>query len=233
MDSPNTSGAPVKVYCEHGAFTPGLKRLHRDGRIDIIHFPYEQWARRANRADPSEAAWEDLDRITWDELDASWDDFKGSSDARTIRTLSTLIPPTRTAVRASSLLTSETSSRRNRSWRNCSESDSSTPRKIGSRFWRFLKNMNGHGGASDCSTRRLEGQRGRAGLCAIGAREHFVRCAEHDRSFAPASLRVFPGVQQLGEMRLASLRASAPASGSRAVSPPRARVSRPADRRWP
>ena len=63
----------MKVYCEHGAITPGLHRLRRDGRIEIIQFPYER--RTQGATDPSEAERPGPSRATHKGADSASDDF--------------------------------------------------------------------------------------------------------------------------------------------------------------
>lgn len=77
----------MKIYCEHGAFRPELHRLRGEGRLQIVNFPYDERTRRANMADPSDATWDDLGRVVWDELEASWDDFDASEKYQEIETI--------------------------------------------------------------------------------------------------------------------------------------------------
>lgn len=70
----------MKIYCEHGALTAELRAAQRDGRIELVHFPYDPESRPrhiAPSATPSRAQWCDLN-IAWNESSAGWDDFKGS-----------------------------------------------------------------------------------------------------------------------------------------------------------
>jgi predicted nucleic acid-binding protein len=77
----------MKIYCEHGAVTADLRALQRDGRIELVHFPYDPESRAraiAPSATPSDAQWRDLN-TTWNELTGTWDDFKGSPHLPEIR----------------------------------------------------------------------------------------------------------------------------------------------------
>ena len=79
--------APVKVYCEHGALTAGLRALQRAGRISLIYFPYDPNARTSHispTALPSQAQYRDLN-LTYDELSCRYDDFQGSEHYQSIR----------------------------------------------------------------------------------------------------------------------------------------------------
>jgi hypothetical protein len=70
----------MKIYCEHGALTPELRAFQRDGRIALVHFPYDPGSQARHispSAMPSDAQWRDLN-TTWSELTRPWDDFKGS-----------------------------------------------------------------------------------------------------------------------------------------------------------
>ena len=70
----------MKIYCEHSALTADLRALQREGRIELVHFPYDRESRTrhiAPSAMVSNAQWRDLN-TTWDELTGTWDDFKGS-----------------------------------------------------------------------------------------------------------------------------------------------------------
>jgi DNA-binding HxlR family transcriptional regulator len=70
----------MKIYCEHGALTPELRALQREGRIERVHFPYDPGSRTRHLAPlavVSDAQWRDLN-TSWAELTGTWDDFKGS-----------------------------------------------------------------------------------------------------------------------------------------------------------
>lgn len=76
----------MKIYCEHGALTSGLRKFQRDGRIALVHFPYDPVSRTRHispSATPSDAQWRDLN-TTWSELTRPWTDFKGSEYHREI-----------------------------------------------------------------------------------------------------------------------------------------------------
>lgn len=70
----------MKIYCEHHALTADLRTLQREGRIELVHFPYDPDSRArhiAPSAVVSNAEWRDLN-VTWGELRGTWDDFTGS-----------------------------------------------------------------------------------------------------------------------------------------------------------
>src|SRR5688572_5775869 len=76
----------MKIYCEHGAVTAELRAAQRDGRIELIHFPYDPESRSRHitpAATPSAAQWRDLN-ITWSDSSAKWDDFTGSEHLQEI-----------------------------------------------------------------------------------------------------------------------------------------------------
>lgn len=52
----------LKVYCENNALTPELRRLHREHRIELVHFPYnpDSHTQKASLATPSGARINDL-----------------------------------------------------------------------------------------------------------------------------------------------------------------------------
>jgi len=53
----------MKVYCENGALTPGLKALQRSGTIALINFPHDpnSWARDISpTAKPSASQYRDI-----------------------------------------------------------------------------------------------------------------------------------------------------------------------------
>jgi hypothetical protein len=77
----------MKIYCEHGALTADLKTLQREGRIELVHFPYDQDSRAraiAPSAVPSDAQWRDLN-TTWEELPGTWADYQESRHLPEIR----------------------------------------------------------------------------------------------------------------------------------------------------
>ena len=70
----------MKIYCEPGALSKELRALQREGRIELVHFPYDPDSRSraiAPSAVLSDAQWRDLN-TTWDELGGTWEDLKGS-----------------------------------------------------------------------------------------------------------------------------------------------------------
>jgi hypothetical protein len=55
--------AMLKVYCEHGAITAGLRARQASGGIQLIHFPYDPNSRSKHikpTAEPSLAQWRDM-----------------------------------------------------------------------------------------------------------------------------------------------------------------------------
>lgn len=76
----------MKIYCEHGALTSELRAFQREGRIVLVHFPYDPGSRTRHislLATPSDAQWRDLN-TTWSELTWPWDAFKGSEQHQEI-----------------------------------------------------------------------------------------------------------------------------------------------------
>jgi hypothetical protein len=70
----------MKVYCEHAALTPEIKAWARDGRIELVHFPYDpdSHTRRIPRvAEPSDAQIRDLN-LPIKDLPGTIADYKGS-----------------------------------------------------------------------------------------------------------------------------------------------------------
>jgi hypothetical protein len=73
----------MKIYCEPGALTKRLRKLQRTGKIELVHFPYDDdlRARAINPgAVPSAAQLRDLN-LTWDEAGQrgfTWNDFNRS-----------------------------------------------------------------------------------------------------------------------------------------------------------
>lgn len=74
-----TDGRPVVVYIEHGAHTPWLQRLRREGRIRALHFPYDPDSRssKSELASPSRARIEDL-HLPIAELPGTFGDYTSS-----------------------------------------------------------------------------------------------------------------------------------------------------------
>lgn len=70
----------MKIYCEHSALTADLRALQREGRIELVYFPYDPYSRArdiAPSAVASNAQWRDLN-VTWGELSGTWADCTGS-----------------------------------------------------------------------------------------------------------------------------------------------------------
>lgn len=79
--------APLKIYCEHNALTPQIRRLRHLGRIEVLHFPYDRdstFRQVSRQALPSDAQVRDL-QCTIDELgDVRIGDFVGSEHLEAI-----------------------------------------------------------------------------------------------------------------------------------------------------
>jgi hypothetical protein len=72
--------SPIRVYCEHGALTSGIRARARDGRVELVHFPYDPDSRsRRIRgiAEPSNAQIRDLN-LPIKDLPGTIGDYKGS-----------------------------------------------------------------------------------------------------------------------------------------------------------
>jgi len=70
----------MKVYCEHGALTAEIRKWARDGRIELVHFPYDPNSRthKIRRiAEPSNAQIRDLN-LPIKDLPGALSDYKGS-----------------------------------------------------------------------------------------------------------------------------------------------------------
>lgn len=70
----------MKIYCEHGALTADLRAFQPEGRVELVHFPYDPDSRGrhiAPSAVPSKAQWKDLN-VPWDKLSETWEDYVGS-----------------------------------------------------------------------------------------------------------------------------------------------------------
>jgi hypothetical protein len=76
-----------KVYCEHGAITPLLRALQKNGVIELIHFPYDPNSRSRRLSLcrlPSDAQWRDAN-LTWEQASGlAWDDFAKSDKLNSI-----------------------------------------------------------------------------------------------------------------------------------------------------
>lgn len=80
----------LKVYCEHGALSKKLLALRREGRIELVHFPYDPEGTTkfiSPTATVSEAQWRDFNIGGWNDLAevGSWADIKGSEHLPQIR----------------------------------------------------------------------------------------------------------------------------------------------------
>jgi len=71
---------PVKIYCEHGAWTNKIKELRRSGRVAVLHFAYDSSSRayKAKVAAASQARICDLN-LRINELPCCIDDYTESS----------------------------------------------------------------------------------------------------------------------------------------------------------
>jgi hypothetical protein len=71
----------VRVYCEHGALTPEIKKWAREGRIELVHFPYDpdsHTGKIPRVAEPSAVQIRDLSLPIRD-VPGSISDYKGSA----------------------------------------------------------------------------------------------------------------------------------------------------------
>ena len=79
----------MKVYCEHSAISPALRALQRDGKITLVHFPYDPDSRSAAHrevATPSAAQIRDLN-LPFKDAPGTFDDYTGSDKLSQIRGL--------------------------------------------------------------------------------------------------------------------------------------------------
>jgi hypothetical protein len=70
----------MKVYCEHGALTSDLRSLQREGRIELMYFPYDPDSRAraiSPTATASEAQYQDLN-LRYNELSGAFNQLHGS-----------------------------------------------------------------------------------------------------------------------------------------------------------
>ena len=69
----------LKIYCEHGALTKGLKAMRNQGLIELVHFPYDPDSTVPHSVIgvPSAAMIGDLN-LTFDELPGVFADYTGS-----------------------------------------------------------------------------------------------------------------------------------------------------------
>ncbi len=70
----------MKIYCEHGALTPRIRKLRRSRRIEFVHFPYDPDSRSrhiSSIARPSNAQVQDLNLPIMD-LPGTIADYSGS-----------------------------------------------------------------------------------------------------------------------------------------------------------
>ena len=71
----------IKIYCEHGAVTKGIRKLKRNRHIEIVHFPYDRNShipKIAGIATPSSAEIRNLN-LPIKELPGSFADYSGSA----------------------------------------------------------------------------------------------------------------------------------------------------------
>lgn len=72
--------SPVRVYCEHGALATEIKKWAREGRIQLVHFPYDpnsHTRRIPGIAEPSGAQIRDLN-LPINDLRGVISDYNGS-----------------------------------------------------------------------------------------------------------------------------------------------------------
>lgn len=70
----------MKIYCEHGALTPQIRKLGRSGRTKVVHFPYDPDSRSrhiSSMARPSNARIRDLN-LPIKDLPGAIADYSGS-----------------------------------------------------------------------------------------------------------------------------------------------------------
>lgn len=80
----------MKIYCEPGALSRELKKLQREGRVQLIHFPYDPDLRSRHvvpSATPSAAQWRDMN-LAWSELgQTTWADMRASPQLPAIQSI--------------------------------------------------------------------------------------------------------------------------------------------------
>src|SRR3990172_3478340 len=78
----------LKVYCEANAMRRKLRALHRAGRIDVVHFPYDpdSHMRKVGVATPSGAQFCDLN-LSFEELPGRFHDYEVSTKHEAIVSL--------------------------------------------------------------------------------------------------------------------------------------------------
>ena len=70
----------IKIYCDSGGFRKELKELEKQGKIQLIMFPYENKNKKIlSKGVPSEMRWNDTRILTWGDMTGyAWGDFRGS-----------------------------------------------------------------------------------------------------------------------------------------------------------
>jgi len=70
----------IKIYCEHSALSKQLREFQRQGRIELVHFPYDPDSRSRylrQIAVPSAAQIRDLN-LPYRDLPGTFEDYAGS-----------------------------------------------------------------------------------------------------------------------------------------------------------
>lgn len=78
----------MRLYCEHGALTAQIRAMQHEGRITLLHFPYDPDSRsgRTQIATPSYAQIRDLN-LPIDDLPGTFADYSASRHLERIRTI--------------------------------------------------------------------------------------------------------------------------------------------------
>ena len=72
----------LKVYCDTGAYCDKLKRLERDGKVQVFQFKYENKNKHIRHmAAPSRPSWKEI-KYTWSELTMTWEALGKTSQKR-------------------------------------------------------------------------------------------------------------------------------------------------------
>lgn len=71
----------LRVYCEHGALSSGLRSLASGGHIDLVHFPHDPDSRirRAALVAPANPRWSDMN-VRWEEVGQLGMTWEGLAD---------------------------------------------------------------------------------------------------------------------------------------------------------
>jgi hypothetical protein len=69
----------LKIYCDNGACPKELKKLQKEGIVELYMFPYENKNKHIkNPSLPSNCNWKDLKNFTYKTLPGTYDDYIGS-----------------------------------------------------------------------------------------------------------------------------------------------------------